>query len=176
MLMQYPLGCVPLITYIHIYVYKWDWIVIFFLKFCTDKHFSDFQTFDIPFLCREIGSFCADTEDEEKQQGLPVGMLNDRDKVNKPGSQHGPLAIKSTSPGTQPNEGETNFQEGNCDGTGIGWNCRSLTKLDVHTYFLCLVGDVGGFQSKDHNNGNGQIVTTTTLWLVNPLIPPTHWL
>lgn len=27
--------------------------------------------------------------DEEKQQGLPVGMLNDRDKVNKPGSQHG---------------------------------------------------------------------------------------
>jgi len=27
--------------------------------------------------------------DEEKRRGLPVGMLNDRDKVNRPGSQHG---------------------------------------------------------------------------------------
>merc|ERR1719433_1703982 len=27
--------------------------------------------------------------DEEKTIGLPVGMLNDRDKVNRPGSQHG---------------------------------------------------------------------------------------
>jgi len=27
--------------------------------------------------------------DEEKRLGLPVGMLNDRDKINKPGSQHG---------------------------------------------------------------------------------------
>merc|ERR1719359_1788493 len=27
--------------------------------------------------------------DEEKQLGIPVGMLNDRDKVNRPGSQHG---------------------------------------------------------------------------------------
>jgi len=27
--------------------------------------------------------------DEEKDLGLPVGMLNDRDKVNRPGSQHG---------------------------------------------------------------------------------------
>merc|ERR1712217_652527 len=27
--------------------------------------------------------------DEEKRLGLPVGMLNDRDKVNRPGSQHG---------------------------------------------------------------------------------------
>mmetsp|Transcript_39876 Transcript_39876/g.105780 ORF Transcript_39876/g.105780 Transcript_39876/m.105780 type:complete len:853 (-) Transcript_39876:108-2666(-) len=27
--------------------------------------------------------------DEEKRLGMPVGMLNDRDRVNKPGSQHG---------------------------------------------------------------------------------------
>merc|ERR1712083_1230728 len=27
--------------------------------------------------------------DEEKRLGLPVGMLNDRDKINRPGSQHG---------------------------------------------------------------------------------------
>jgi hypothetical protein len=27
--------------------------------------------------------------DKEKEMGLPVGMLNDRDKVNRPGSQHG---------------------------------------------------------------------------------------
>jgi len=27
--------------------------------------------------------------DEEKARGLPVGMLNDRDRVNRPGSQHG---------------------------------------------------------------------------------------
>jgi len=27
--------------------------------------------------------------DEEKSRGLPVGMLNDRDKINRPGSQHG---------------------------------------------------------------------------------------
>merc|ERR1719362_828529 len=27
--------------------------------------------------------------DEEKRRGMPVGMLNDRDKVNRPGSQHG---------------------------------------------------------------------------------------
>merc|ERR1719362_2315071 len=27
--------------------------------------------------------------DEEKRRKLPVGMLNDRDKVNRPGSQHG---------------------------------------------------------------------------------------
>eukprot|EP00435_Cladocopium_sp_Y103_P020171 s3871_g4.t3 len=27
--------------------------------------------------------------DEEKSLGLPVGMLNDRDKINRPGSQHG---------------------------------------------------------------------------------------
>merc|ERR1719362_2518755 len=27
--------------------------------------------------------------DEEKSRGLPVGMLNDRYKVNRPGSQHG---------------------------------------------------------------------------------------
>merc|ERR1712050_325898 len=30
-----------------------------------------------------------DQGDEEKQLGIPVGMLNDRDKVNRPGSQHG---------------------------------------------------------------------------------------
>ncbi|CAE7786250.1 pde-4, partial [Symbiodinium necroappetens] len=27
--------------------------------------------------------------DTEKELGLPVGMLNDRDKINRPGSQHG---------------------------------------------------------------------------------------
>merc|ERR1719221_1246666 len=27
--------------------------------------------------------------DSEKELGLPVGMLNDRDKVSRPGSQHG---------------------------------------------------------------------------------------
>merc|ERR1711972_135056 len=27
--------------------------------------------------------------DEEKKLGIPVGMLNDRDKTNRPGSQHG---------------------------------------------------------------------------------------
>lgn len=27
--------------------------------------------------------------DEEKSLGLPVGMLNDREKINRPGSQHG---------------------------------------------------------------------------------------
>merc|ERR1739848_268015 len=27
--------------------------------------------------------------DEEKHLGIPVGMLNDRDKINRPGSQHG---------------------------------------------------------------------------------------
>lgn len=30
-----------------------------------------------------------DQGDEERRLGLPVGMLNDRQKVNKPGSQHG---------------------------------------------------------------------------------------
>lgn len=30
-----------------------------------------------------------DQGDEEKRLGLPVGMLNDRDKINRPGSQHG---------------------------------------------------------------------------------------
>jgi len=30
-----------------------------------------------------------DQGDEEKRLGIPVGMLNDRQKVNKPGSQHG---------------------------------------------------------------------------------------
>jgi hypothetical protein len=30
-----------------------------------------------------------DQGDEEKKLGLPVGMLNDRDKINRPGSQHG---------------------------------------------------------------------------------------
>lgn len=82
----------------HLYIHgiSWDyckWFYILILKFCTDKHFSNFQTFDIPFLYHNIGSV-QDTKDEEKQQGLPVGMLNDRDKVNKPGSQHGPLAIE----------------------------------------------------------------------------------
>merc|ERR1740123_1116072 len=27
--------------------------------------------------------------DSEKELGLPIGMLNDRDKVSRPGSQHG---------------------------------------------------------------------------------------
>lgn len=30
-----------------------------------------------------------DQGDEEKLLGIPVGMLNDRDKINRPGSQHG---------------------------------------------------------------------------------------
>jgi len=30
-----------------------------------------------------------DQGDEEKKLGLPVGMLNDRDKINRPHSQHG---------------------------------------------------------------------------------------
>merc|ERR1712190_549103 len=37
---------------------------------------------------RAIDEFFAQG-DEEKKLGLPVGMLNDRDKVNTPGSQHG---------------------------------------------------------------------------------------
>merc|ERR1719221_178203 len=42
--------------------------------------------------------------DEEKSLGIPVGILNDRDKVNRPGSQHGfisflvaPLVIASVN-------------------------------------------------------------------------------
>jgi cAMP-specific phosphodiesterase 4 len=31
--------------------------------------------------------------DKEKSLGLPVGMLNDRDKVNRPGSQHGFITL-----------------------------------------------------------------------------------
>merc|ERR1719409_2529779 len=30
-----------------------------------------------------------DQGDDEKRLGLPIGMLNDRDKINRPGSQHG---------------------------------------------------------------------------------------
>merc|ERR1712176_213363 len=41
-----------------------------------------------PWAWRVLDEFFAQG-DEEKRLGLPVGMLNDRDKVNRPGSQHG---------------------------------------------------------------------------------------
>lgn len=57
-------------------------------------HFADVSNVLKPFdLCRSwawrvIDEFFAQG-DEEKRLGLPVGMLNDRDKINRPGSQHG---------------------------------------------------------------------------------------
>jgi len=57
-------------------------------------HFSDVSNPLRPFgVCqawawRVLDEFFAQG-DEEKRLGIPVGMLNDRDKVNKPGSQHG---------------------------------------------------------------------------------------
>merc|ERR1712176_1339682 len=41
-----------------------------------------------PWAWRVLDEFFAQG-DEEKRLGLPVGMLNDREKVNRPGSQHG---------------------------------------------------------------------------------------
>jgi len=41
-----------------------------------------------PWAMRVLDEFFAQG-DEEKRLGLPVGMLNDREKVNRPGSQHG---------------------------------------------------------------------------------------
>mmetsp|Transcript_110780 Transcript_110780/g.174647 ORF Transcript_110780/g.174647 Transcript_110780/m.174647 type:complete len:284 (-) Transcript_110780:69-920(-) len=57
-------------------------------------HFSDISNPIKPFpICkawahRVLDEFFAQG-DEEKQLGLPVGMLNDRNTVNRPGSQHG---------------------------------------------------------------------------------------
>jgi len=57
-------------------------------------HFADVSNPTKPFrICkawawRVIDEFF-DQGDEERRLGLPVGMLNDREKVNKPGSQHG---------------------------------------------------------------------------------------
>jgi len=57
-------------------------------------HFSDVSNPLKPFpVCqawawRVLDEFFAQG-DEEKRLGIPVGMLNDRDKINKPGSQHG---------------------------------------------------------------------------------------
>lgn len=57
-------------------------------------HFADvsnpLKPFDIcmSWAWRVLDEFF-DQGDEEKDLGIPVGMLNDRDKVNRPGSQHG---------------------------------------------------------------------------------------
>mmetsp|Transcript_117624 Transcript_117624/g.305224 ORF Transcript_117624/g.305224 Transcript_117624/m.305224 type:complete len:897 (+) Transcript_117624:2-2692(+) len=57
-------------------------------------HFADISNPLKPFpICkawadRIIDEFFAQG-DEEKRLGLPVGMLNDREKINRPGSQHG---------------------------------------------------------------------------------------
>jgi len=57
-------------------------------------HFADISNplkpFDIcqAWAARVLDEFF-DQGDEEKRLGIPVGMLNDRDKVNRPGSQHG---------------------------------------------------------------------------------------
>merc|ERR1712178_632059 len=57
-------------------------------------HFADVSNPLKPFsICkawawRVLDEFF-DQGDEEKRLGITVGMLNDRDKVNRPGSQHG---------------------------------------------------------------------------------------
>jgi len=57
-------------------------------------HFADVSNPLKPFnIClkwawRVLDEFF-DQGDEEKRLGLPVGMLNDREKINRPGSQHG---------------------------------------------------------------------------------------
>merc|ERR1712139_396064 len=57
-------------------------------------HFSDVSNPLKPFtMChawaiRVLDEFFAQG-DEEKKLGLPIGILNDREKVNRPGSQHG---------------------------------------------------------------------------------------
>merc|ERR1712039_262372 len=57
-------------------------------------HLADVSNSSKPFeICRAWAWRVLDEffiqGDEEKELGLPVGMLNDRDKVNKPSSQHG---------------------------------------------------------------------------------------
>lgn len=47
------------------------------------KHFSVCQAW----AWRVLDEFFAQG-DQEKKMGIPVGMLNDRDKINRPGSQH----------------------------------------------------------------------------------------
>jgi cAMP-specific phosphodiesterase 4 len=72
-------------------------------------HFADvsnpMKTFDMNLLwaARVVDEFFAQG-DEEKRLGLPVGMLNDRDKINRAGAEHGfivylvsPLAMSITS-------------------------------------------------------------------------------
>merc|ERR1712217_131200 len=57
-------------------------------------HLADVSNSSKPFdVCRSwawrvLDEFFAQGDDE-KEMGIPVGMLNDRDKVNKPSSQHG---------------------------------------------------------------------------------------
>lgn len=66
---------------------KQMWIELFL-------HFSDVSNPMKPFeICkawawRVLDEFFNEG-DEQKRLGIPVGMLNDRDKVNRPGSQHG---------------------------------------------------------------------------------------
>eukprot|EP00930_Biecheleria_cincta_P027405 TRINITY_DN1925_c0_g1_i1.p1 TRINITY_DN1925_c0_g1~~TRINITY_DN1925_c0_g1_i1.p1 ORF type:complete len:1014 (+),score=171.36 TRINITY_DN1925_c0_g1_i1:36-3077(+) len=57
-------------------------------------HFSDVSNPLKPFhICRawawRVLEEFFDQGDEEKELGIPVGMLNDRTKINRPGSQHG---------------------------------------------------------------------------------------
>merc|ERR1711881_496743 len=66
---------------------KGMWIELFL-------HFADVSNPLKPFtICkawawRVLDEFF-DEGDEQKRLGIPVGMLNDRSKVNRPGSQHG---------------------------------------------------------------------------------------
>eukprot|EP00928_Gymnodinium_smaydae_P051140 TRINITY_DN3465_c0_g7_i1.p1 TRINITY_DN3465_c0_g7~~TRINITY_DN3465_c0_g7_i1.p1 ORF type:complete len:960 (+),score=147.35 TRINITY_DN3465_c0_g7_i1:40-2919(+) len=67
--------------------HKMEWIQVFL-------HMADISNPLKPYgMCaawavRVLDEFFAQG-DEEKSLGLPVGMLNDREKVNRPGSQHG---------------------------------------------------------------------------------------
>lgn len=66
---------------------KTMWIELFL-------HFADVSNPLKPFvICKAWAGRVLDEffsqGDEEKQLGLPVGMMNDRNKVNRPGSQHG---------------------------------------------------------------------------------------
>jgi len=66
---------------------KATWIELFL-------HLADVSNPLKPFgICKAWASRVLDEffnqGDEEKRLGLPVGMMNDRDKVNRPGSQHG---------------------------------------------------------------------------------------
>merc|ERR1712125_238693 len=66
---------------------KMMWLMLFL-------HLADVSNPTKPFkICKDwawrvLDEFFAQG-DEEKSMGLPIGMLNDRDKVNLPGSQHG---------------------------------------------------------------------------------------